>query len=356
MGDSTATALVTPPLAALSPPHSITPSSDRWKAWDNFLEAHPEAGFMQASWWADFRANVGYEHFAIILRHNGVILGGALVQKYLFGPGNCFYYIQDGPVLPSEESDAAEVFAAILQSVENHRAKETDKVSHLRIEPRWPRMPAFVSGFRPLAIRDNYVEPRATLCVHLQPSEEDILAQMKPKGRYNIRVAQRHGVSIVEDNSEQGIADFLRLYADMTERQEINPKPADYFKALIPILTSVGRGSIFFAEYGGCRLAAALVVLFGQTATYFYGASLDEHRHVMAPYLLHFEVMRKARGLGHQWYDFWGIGPENEPDHPWANFSTFKRKFGGREFNIVPTIDYIYDSDAYDRYVSYSSS
>jgi lipid II:glycine glycyltransferase (peptidoglycan interpeptide bridge formation enzyme) len=160
----------------------------------------------------------------------------------------------------------------------------------------------------------------------------------------------------VEDNSEQGIAEFLRLYADMTERQEIEGKPAEYFEALIPILSSVGHGSLFFAEYAGRRLAAALVVYFGQTATYFYGASLDEHRNVMAPYLLHFEIMRKAKTLGNQWYDFWGIGPENEPDHPWNNFSTFKRKFGGVEFNIVPTLDYVYDSAAYDRYAAAVSS
>ena len=348
--DVIAAAPVLPPLQ-----YPVIPT-DRWAAWDAFLESHPEGGFMQASWWADFRASVGYGHFAIILRHNGAILGGALVQRFLMEPGNCFYYIQDGPLLPADESDAAEVFAAILEFIEEHRRKETDTVSHLRIEPRWPRLPNFVSSFRPLTVRDNYVEPRVTLCIPLRPSEEEILAQMKPKGRYNIRVAQRHGVSVIEDNSERGIADFLRLYADMAERQEINPKPADYFEALIPILTSVGHGSIFFAEYGGQRLAAALVVFFGQTATYFYGASLDEHRNVMAPYLLHFEIMRKARARGHRWYDFWGIGPENEPDHPWANFSTFKRKFGGQQFNIVPTLDYIYDSAAYDQYSAASSS
>ena len=356
MASTAATALAPPPLASRSLQPSIPPPAERWKAWDAFLEAHPEGGFMQASWWADFRVNVGYEHFAIILRHNGVILGGALVQKYLFQPGKCFYYIQDGPLLPPDEADAAEVFNAILASIEDHRLKETDTVSHLRIEPRWPQLPKYVDGFRALRDRDIYVEPRVTLCVDLRPSEEEILAQMKPKGRYNIRVAQRHGVSVVEDNSQQGITDFLRLYSEMAERQEINPKPAEYFEALVPILTSVGHGSIFFAEYGDRRLAAALVVYFGQTATYFYGASVDEYRNVMAPYLLHFEIMRQAKSLGHQWYDFWGIGPENEPDHPWANFSTFKRKFGGREFNIVPTLDHIYDSDTYDRYATFASS
>lgn len=326
--------------------------SDRWTAWDKFLQATPETGFMQASWWADFRAHVGYEHFAIILRHEGAILGGALVQKFPWADGNCFYYIQDGPVLPKDESDAAEVFAAIINGIEDHRRNGTETISHLRIEPRWPRMRDFAAGFQPTKINDTYFEPRTTLCVAVRPSDEEILNQMKPKGRYNIRVAQRHGVSVVEDNSERGLADFLRMYADMVKRQGINGKPAYYFETLVPILWSVGHGSLFFAEYGGQRLASALVIFFGQTAVYFYGASLDEHRNVMAPYVLHFEIMRKARARGHTWYDFWGVCPENEPEHPWQHFSTFKRKFGGVEFNIVPTLDYVYDSAAYERYAA----
>jgi peptidoglycan pentaglycine glycine transferase (the first glycine) len=350
METSTATEPAAPSSISSFPPSALG-ASERWAAWDNFLQATAETGFMQASWWADFRAHVGYEHFANILRHQGVILGGALVQKFPFAPGNCFYYIQDGPVLPKDESDAAEVFGALMNVIEEHRRNETDTISHLRIEPRWPRLPDFVSGFRP-AVRDTYFEPRTTLCVDVRPSDEEILAQMKPKGRYNIRVAQRHGVLVVEDNSPQGLADFLRLYLDMTRRQEIKGKPRAYFEAMLPILWSVGHGSLFFAEYAGQRLAAALVIFFGQTAVYFYGASVDEHRNVMAPYLLHFEIMRQGRARGQRWYDFWGIGPENQPDHPWNDFSTFKRKFGGVEFNIVPTLDYVYDQAAYDRYAA----
>ena len=72
----------------------------------------------------------------------------------------------------------------------------------------------------------------------------------------------------------------------------------------------------------------------------------------MAPYLLHFEIMRRAKSMGYEWYDLWGIAPENEPDHPWQNISVFKRKFGGRELNLVPTLDYVYDPVAYNRYLA----
>jgi lipid II:glycine glycyltransferase (peptidoglycan interpeptide bridge formation enzyme) len=359
--DDCAASVLTPPAppgaahslgqaSPVTPPSAPEPAADRWEPWDRFLEATPETGFMQASWWADFRTTVGYDHFAMVAREQGAILGGALVQKYSYAPGHGFYYIQDGPVIPADEEEAAAVFGAILDAVESHRQSESMTISHLRIEPRWQRLPAFVTGFQPPPGRDTYVEPRHTLCIDLRPSELDILAQMKPKGRYNIRVAQRRGVAVVQDASGQGIADFLSLYRDMAKRQGIPTKPDDYFETLVPLLAARGKGTLFFAEHHGRWLAAALVVFFGPRATYFYGASLDADRHVMAPYLLHFEIMRQAKARGHQAYDLWGVAPENAPDHRWRDISAFKRKFGGADFRLVSTLDYIYDSAGYRRY------
>lgn len=324
--------------------------NDRWTAWDAFLEATPAAGFMQSSWWADFRVEAGYNHFAAILKHQGAILGGAVVMKFFPTPERCFYYIPDGPLLPDDESSAREVFAALLAAIEAERKTETLPISHLRIEPRWERLPAFISGFRGVpAFRDGCMEPRHTLWVDLRPAEEQILAQMKPKGRYNIRLAQKHGVSVVEDNSERGLADFLAIYRETATRQKLAAKPPDYFESLHAILRARNKGALFFAEHAGQRLAAALVVFFGWRATYFFGGSLPVQRHLMAPHLLHWEIMRRAKASGHQCYDFWGIAPAEEPTHPWWDISVFKRKFGGREINLVPTLDYVYDEAAYER-------
>jgi lipid II:glycine glycyltransferase (peptidoglycan interpeptide bridge formation enzyme) len=98
------------------------------------------------------------------------------------------------------------------------------------------------------------------------------------------------------------------------------------------------------------RLATALIIYFGDTATYKYGGSLQAHRNVMAPYLLHFEAMLTAKSRGHRWYDFYGIAKDDNPDDLWAGFSAFKRKFGGRERNYVPALDFVYDQLAYEDY------
>ena len=337
--------------------HANTPALSAWKEWDEFLERRPDTGFMQTSWWIDFRSIYEFEHFGATLRDENGLAGGAVILKFQHTEESCFYYIQDGPVLPPDKSDAEAVFEAVLEVIEERRKTEPCVVSHLRIEPRWLRVPDFVRGFRsvpPLA--DHYLETRDTRCIDLGPCESVILAQMKPKGRYNIGVARRHGVSIVEDTSERGLADFHAIYEETAARQGMEAKPPDYFESLLALACPGNHASLFFAEYQGERLATALVLYFGPRATYFYGGSRTLNRHVMAPYLMHFEIMLKAKARGHERYDLWGIAPPNQPDHPWQNFSAFKAKFGGEEVHLVPTLDLVFDAGEYDRYMAIENS
>ena len=342
-------------LHSISGMSSIATAPDRWTAWNSFLERTPETGFMQSSYWADFRLAYGFEHFGVIVKSKGEILGGALVQRYSHSPDACFYYVQDGPVVPNDPELAAEVFNAVLADIENHRRSEIKTVSHLRIEPRWQHKPEYLSDFTICSNDTDFFEPRRTLWVDLRPPEGAILAQMKPKGRYNIHVARRHNVSIVEDTSDKGLEDFQEIYEDMSSRQGIEPKSPDYFESLIATLSPQRKVSLLFAEHENLRLAAAIVVYFGSRATYFFGGSLEVRRNVMASYLLHFEIMCKAKALGLDWYDFWGISSEDDPDDPWQNITTFKRKFGGREMDFGPTLDYVYDPAAYEAYFGRSN-
>jgi len=343
-----------PPLPIQASHAFSTPigSPHRWAVWDAFLETTGATGFMQSSWWADFRSTTGWQSFGVVLRHGSTIVGGATVLKLEYSAESCFYYIPEGPVLPEDETSADQVFQQLIGALERRRAAESLVVSHLRIEPRWQHVRPCVRGFLPA---NRFMEPRNTICIDLRPGTDAILAQMKPKGRYNIRVAQRHGVSIVEDGSPQGLEDFLTVYGETIRRHALPGKSPSYFRTLIPLLTTTGHGSVFFTEYGGARLATALVVYFGPRATYFFGGSLGVHRNVMAPYLLHFEIMRRAHALGYEEYDLWGVAPEGQSDHSWSDISVFKRKLGGRELALVPTLDYVYDPLAYERYTTWDS-
>jgi peptidoglycan pentaglycine glycine transferase (the first glycine) len=321
-----------------------TKDLDKWQAWDEFLKLNTDMGFRQSSWYVTF---MGYDNFGTVLRDGDTIVGGAVILKRSFTPEKFFYYIPDGPVFLKSDSEAEQeqVFRAIMEFIERKRQNDQQVVSHLGINPLWEHMPSFVTEFQESS--HYYGLPRNTQYINLSPSESAILTQMKPKGRYNIGVARRYGVLVTEDTSTQGIEDFLSICEETYARNNLGEVDRRYFHGLIPMFSTSVQGSVFFAEYQGVRLATALVVYFGRTATYWYGGSRAIHRNVMAPYLLQFEIMRKAKALGCRYYDLFGIAPQSKGHSSWTDFSIFKRKFGGQELRRVPTLEYIYDPAAY---------
>lgn len=314
--------------------------------WDRYLAAsRPDIGYKQYAWWGELQATRGWGHFEVVVGESeDAIRGGARVYVESFAPDTCYYYVPDGPVLPDAPDEAQAVFDATLDFMRAQAAADPWTVSHVRIEPRWRAPRDVTRGF--LEAR-SWKEPRDTLVVDLTLSEDEILAQMKRKGRYNTRLAARKGVTIAEDSSPQGIADFLDIYNDTLARHDIKGHSAKYFRNFMPRAMTDDRGSILFAEYEGQRLATALILHCGDTATYKYGGQRETHRNLMAPYLLHFDAMCRAKARGQRWYDFYGIAPPDKPDHRFAGFSEFKRKFGGDEWNFVPAMDCVFDEGAY---------
>lgn len=322
---------------------------DRWQAWDAHVRAHAHGGFMQSSWWVRFRETLGFDHFGVVLKEQGAIVGGALVGRFEYAPGCCFYCVQDGPLLPAGDGAfAGQVLDAVLQRALTERRADPLRVSHLRIEPRCTLAPALARGFCEPGFDDRFREPRHTLCLDLALDDEALLAQMKPKGRYNIRLAQRHGVEVVRDESAQGLADFVRIVQRTARRQGLGVRPPSYFGSMLALAQP--PLALFFAQYRGRRLASALVVTWGDRATYFYGGSLVLQRRVMAPSLLQFEAARWARSQGCRWYDLWGVAPPQATDHRWQAISDFKRKFGGVEVEFGATMDHVFDAAAYARF------
>src|SRR5262245_6257886 len=217
--------------------------SGKWTAWEKFLESRSNTGFRQSSWYAAFRgAYHGWKHFGSVLRDGETVVGGAVVFARSFAPKKSYYYIPDGPVLLESDPDdeQEQVFRTIMESIEEKRQNEQHVISHLCINPRWEHVPGFATGFQESS--HYYGSPRDTLCIDLNASESAILAQMKPKGRYNIGVARRYGVSVVEDVSPQGIQDFLNIYGETFDRKGLHRLDPDYFHTLIPLLSPPARG------------------------------------------------------------------------------------------------------------------
>jgi lipid II:glycine glycyltransferase (peptidoglycan interpeptide bridge formation enzyme) len=190
-----------------------------------------------------------------------------------------------------------------------------------------------------------------TFQLDLQKTEEQLLADMKPKTRYNIKVAQKHGVEIVEDNSPQAFENYLKLTTETTKRQKFYAHSEAYHRKMWAMMQPSGIAHLFLAKYQNQVLAADIFFVFNKILYYPYGSSTREHREVMAPYALFWEVIKFGQKMGCKVFDMWGTpGPNPSPRDPYFGFHRFKEGFGPTLVEFIGTYDLIINQTLYPLY------
>lgn len=190
-----------------------------------------------------------------------------------------------------------------------------------------------------------------TFLLDLNKSEEQLLAEMKPKTRYNIRLAQKHQVEVVEDNSQAAFGAYLKLMQETIKRQGFYAHTPAYHRLLSETLIPQGMYHLFLAKYKGEVLAAYVFFTFKDVLYYPYGASSRVHREVMPTYALFWEAIKFGKKMGCRSFDMWGTpGPNPDPKDPWFGFHRFKEGFGAKLFEFVGTYDLVVDPRLYPLY------
>ncbi|HKY83561.1 MAG TPA: peptidoglycan bridge formation glycyltransferase FemA/FemB family protein [Anaerolineales bacterium] len=288
--------------------------------WEAFLLDHPQAHLLQTSAWGELKARHGWSPCRLA---DGGAGAQILFRRVL--PGVRIGYVPRGPVgawrgLLPELVQACRVRGAFALVVEPDIADPlASSLANL--------------GFLPST---RSIQPRTSLLVDLRGSEDEILARMNQKTRYNIGLAARRGVTVRPWDEPQGFAALLRSTGD---RQGFGVHTPGYYRDAFELLHPRGECELLIAEKDGAPLAALMVFARGVGAWYFYGASTTAQRELMPTYLAQWEAMRWARRRGSEWYDLWGIpdasaealeaGFESRSDGLWGVYR-FKRGFGGR--------------------------
>lgn len=184
------------------------------------------------------------------------------------------------------------------------------------------------------------VQPPDTVLLPLDKTEEELLAAMKAKWRYNIRLAEKKGVTVKAAGPEC-IDDFYSVFMETAARDRIAVHGKDYYKSLLE-LSSKGehiKTTLYIAEHEG-EVLAGIITLFTDTeAVYLYGASSDKKRNLMPAYLLQWTAIQDAKRFGSKVYDFYGIPPTDDEHHPMHGLYRFKTGFGGNVVHRAGSID-----------------
>lgn len=326
-------------------------TKDHKEEWEELVQKNVASGFHQSFAWSKFKQAQNWETYkiGIFSSKDGKLVGGCSVLEFLFSNGTSFLYIPEGPVLDYSDEDSLfwqwRALETALHSIISMTPEK--QTTHLRIEPRTVEVPNwFLTGYIKAPIN---LQPRHTQILNLEKFENDILAQMKPKGRYNIRLAQKKGVKICEISFDK-IESFYLLYKTTFERNKFEGKDLDFFHTYAKNCNEFSK--VFIAQVGKDILASAIVVYWGNRATYFYGASSNKMREFMAPYALHWHITSDAKKKGYKEYDFWGIAKdENDESHDWHGITKFKKQFGGEQLNFIGAHDYVVQKDLYESFI-----
>jgi lipid II:glycine glycyltransferase (peptidoglycan interpeptide bridge formation enzyme) len=333
--------------------------------------------FLQSGFWGSFKARFGWNARAFLVdwgiwspaepwSPSGPLVPLMLIRRRLT-PGVSFAYVPWGPELPlnfPQTND--ERNAALAELAAGLRRFLPGDTAFIRFDPPWytegADTPPPPIG-KPFTHAGADVQPPDTVIVDLSPAPETILAAMKPKWRYNIRLAEKKGVTVRRSDAE-GIEAFYSLLKETAKRDGIAIHGIEYYRGLFTqageYAGASGSGEasadkilpelrLYLAEYEAAEgeagrepLAAIVVLVRGREAVYLYGASSSRNRNLMAPYALQWKAMEDARASLCTRYDLFGIPPNDDPAHPMAGLYRFKTGFGGRIIHRPGSWDYAY--------------
>lgn len=196
--------------------------------------------------------------------------------------------------------------------------------------------------------------PANTIFLDLQQSEEQILMQMKPKTRYNIRLSERKGVR-VRNYSMSHIDDWYALYQETARRNNVTLHDREYFTSVLAASKHTHNQvdiRLLLADIDGEFLAGMFLILSGKRGTYLYGATSGKKRNYMASYAVQWEAIKIARQNGCTAYDLFGTAPNANQSHPMAGLYRFKSGFGGQFFHRMGCWDYPLNEELYDHFMA----
>ena len=311
--------------------------------YEAFVQSHPKGNFAQSYLWG--KQKPMWQWDAIAVRgEDGAIRGSlAVMTRKVPGIGRTLMYGCRGPVC---DLDDRETFSQLLDGAKALAKKYKSYV--IKIDPDVPSSnTAFSSmlqsfGFRAKEGGKNFeaIQPRYVFRLNVEgKTEEKLLANFHQKWRYNIRLAERKGVTVRICGKEM-VPAFSDLMLTTGVRDGFVTRKPEYFAAMLDNLGEHARLYMAF-DPNDTPIAGTLAIHYGDKVWYLYGASSNEHRNLMPNYLLQWRMIQWAVETNCRIYDFRGVSGDVSEDNPLYGLFRFKQGFGGDFTEFVGEMDLV---------------
>lgn len=321
--------------------------------WDTFVANNPQGHLLQSWSWGELKAGANWHPLRLVLREKraGNIVAAAQVLRRtaLHLPPRLGHlaYVPKGPVLDWSASTTDGTSLAQLFLLNLRAFMRRQGALALQIEPGLPTGTDASQVALPLLQKLGFratqpIQPLRTILLDIEPDEETLLARMKEKWRYNVRLAGRKGVEVRAAQTVGELYAWYDLLRTTGERDRFGIHTLDYYRKVWEILVPCQQARLFLAWADNELLAGIFVSLLGREAIYLYGASSNARRNLMPNYLLQWEAIRWARQAGARIYDFWGIPASDGADEAMAGVYRFKSGWGGRVTSFIGNYECVY--------------
>ncbi len=342
---------------------------DNAEEWNSAVLTLPDPHILQSWEWGAFKAKYGWTPTRVLWCDGATPRAAAQVLRRPL-PHTPFgvLYIPKGPVMDYSDRPLGEETLGLLEGMAREQRAIFAKIDP-DIKPAESVPPAsdpLLPSRRWRASREQ-IQFRNTVLLDLRPAEDQLLAAMKPKTRYNIRLAQKRGVR-VELGTREEMPLFYEMYAETSERDHFLIRPFSYYRdawggflapdgamaqdrTFAPDRgTAQGRAQMLLARLGDETIAGLYLMVFGTRAWYFYGASRTAHRDAMPNHLLQWQAIRWAKAHGCTVYDLWGAPDTLDERDPMYGVYRFKEGLGGKFTRHIGACDFVVHPPLYFLY------
>ena len=282
--------------------------------------------FLQTEQWLEFQKSIGRKGWRF---NDGKVIANIIRHDLPFGKN--YLYIPHGP-----EINVGEVTGGLRNELNQfltfvRKIAQENKSIYLKIEPLSDSVIELIypAGFKK---SNKELQPKRTVVIDLKQSDDDLLSNLHHKTRYNIKVAEKNGITV---KPSFDIDIFWKLLQSTTKRDKFSSHTKDYYEKLLNFFNEGEiKTDLILALQNDKPLAAAIILTCANSAYYLHGASDYEARKLMAPHKLHWGIIQYLKKNGLKYYDLWGINA-----HKWPGVTRFKLGFDGREIEYPGSFD-----------------
>jgi lipid II:glycine glycyltransferase (peptidoglycan interpeptide bridge formation enzyme) len=309
--------------------------------WSGVLESMPSPHLLQTAAWGEFKSHYGWAPERWVWRSaSGAPLASAQVLRR-WGPGSrrwtSVLYCPRGPAMDWNDRPLAR---AVLRDLSAWAAESPTTM--IKIEPDAVASPETEEMLRQGGwLRSAHpVQFNSTMLLDLRQTDDGLLAAMKAKTRYNIRLAEKRGVLVQPGSGDDTLDRLYALYAETSVRDGFVIRPRDYYVRAWGDFVAAGMAQPFLAQVDGQVVAGLIAYRYGNRAWYLYGMSSSAHREAMPNHALQWAAIRWARDTDCETYDFWGAPEAADPKDPLWGLYRFKEGFGARHVRLIGSWDH----------------